>query len=144
MPKSVSNILGAVAHVHCCRALVLHVWCSEVTRNQRPLLYAQPLVGIWQDSVALMWVPQDSSVGDSAGNGLAQHCVKEIKLMLDHSGSCSFCFVESYFGSETPCGCSVGTINGDDHQHCEERSGWADTLGKEIWSWIQTSDHRIW
>ena len=44
----VLEILNKVVHVReCCRVPDLHVWCSELTRNQRSLLHEQQLVRIW-------------------------------------------------------------------------------------------------
>ena len=138
------EILGAVARVHlCCLVLDLHVWSSEVTLNQRSLLHEQRLVVICQANLVRMWSAGQCWV-DSAGNGLAEHSVKEVKAKAHALAHAVFVLLNVTLDPKDSSGRLDGTMGGDANQHREKGPEWADSLVMAICSCIGAPDRRIW
>ena len=73
-----------------------------------------------------MWSPQDNTVGDSAGNGVAEHGVDEIKAK---ACSLAHAVLKVTLDPKASSGCLFATLGGDDCQH-REGGLW---MGRTAW-----------
>ena len=89
-------------------------------------------------------LPQGISVVDSAGNGLAEQSVREVKAKARSLAHAVFVLLNVTLDPKDSSGRLDGTMGGDANQHREKGPEWADSLVMAICSCIGAPDRRIW
>ena len=81
---------------------------------------------------------------DSAGNGLAEHSVKEVKAKARSLAHAVFVLLNVLMDPKHSSGRLDGTMDGDANQHREKGPEWADSLVMAVCSCIGAPHRRIW